>query len=156
MRNKYFKIILLLVISLITINIFAQRFPAPEFDTDYKVPDTQVTHVKPIIYEIIDIVVFLGLLAFVTYVVIKKRSRKAVFWISVFSILYFGFYREGCICSIGAIQNVTMAIFNSDYTTHSYNIFYCTIGCYIILRPHFLCRCLSAWRNTGFGGFSSN
>jgi NosR/NirI family nitrous oxide reductase transcriptional regulator len=116
MRNKYFKFILLLVISLVTINTFAQRFPAPEFDVNYKIPETQVSDVKPIFYEILDIVVFLGALALMTWVIIKKRSRKAVFWISVFSLLYFGFYREGCICAIGSIQNVTMAIFNPAYT----------------------------------------
>lgn len=116
MRNKILKIILLLIVSLITINIFAQRFPAPEFDTNYKIPETQVTGIQPIIYDILDIVVFLSALALMTWVIIKKRSRKAVFWISVFSLLYFGFYREGCICAIGSIQNVTMAIFNPEYT----------------------------------------
>lgn len=34
---------------------------------------------------------------------------------SIFSILYFGFYREGCVCSVGSLQNITLAIFNPDY-----------------------------------------
>jgi polyferredoxin len=33
----------------------------------------------------------------------------------VFSVLYFGFYRKGCICPIGAIQNVTLTVFDSGY-----------------------------------------
>ena len=34
---------------------------------------------------------------------------------SVFSLLYFGFYREGCICSIGSIQNVVLALVDPTY-----------------------------------------
>jgi polyferredoxin len=33
----------------------------------------------------------------------------------VFSMIYFGFWREGCVCSIGAIQNMTYAMFDSGY-----------------------------------------
>ena len=36
--------------------------------------------------------------------------------LSLFSLAYFGFYRQGCICAIGSIQNVTLALFNSSYT----------------------------------------
>ena len=34
---------------------------------------------------------------------------------SVFSIIYFGFVREGCVCSVGSLQNVVLAIFNPNY-----------------------------------------
>jgi len=37
-------------------------------------------------------------------------------WLSVSSLLYFGFYRKGCICPIGAPQNVVLALFSSNYT----------------------------------------
>ena len=33
----------------------------------------------------------------------------------IFSLLYFGFYRKGCICPIGAIGNITLAVFDSSY-----------------------------------------
>ncbi len=46
---------------------------------------------------------------------ISRRSRQGLFILSVFSLSYFGFYREGCICPIGAIQNVTMTFFDSNY-----------------------------------------
>ena len=36
--------------------------------------------------------------------------------LSLFSLAYFGFYREGCICAIGAPQNVALALFDSTYT----------------------------------------
>jgi formate hydrogenlyase subunit 6/NADH:ubiquinone oxidoreductase subunit I len=34
---------------------------------------------------------------------------------SVFSLAYFGFYRQGCICSIGSVQNISLALFNDSY-----------------------------------------
>jgi ferredoxin len=33
----------------------------------------------------------------------------------LFSLGYFGFYKQGCVCPIGSIQNVTMSIFNVHY-----------------------------------------
>jgi len=34
----------------------------------------------------------------------------------IFSLLYFGFYRKGCICPVGSLQNVTLALFNPEYS----------------------------------------
>jgi polyferredoxin len=34
---------------------------------------------------------------------------------SIFSIAYFGFFREGCVCSVGSLQNVTLALFQPGY-----------------------------------------
>jgi polyferredoxin len=34
---------------------------------------------------------------------------------SVFSLAYFGFYRVGCICAVGSVQNVSLALFNPGY-----------------------------------------
>lgn len=98
-RATYF--ILTLVISLITLNIFSQRFPAPEFENNYKIPRTQISKVQPAIFEYIDIAVFIGVMSLITWAIIKKRSRRMVFWISIFSLLYFGFFRKGCICPAG-------------------------------------------------------
>jgi polyferredoxin len=57
-------------------------------------------------------------MSLITWLVLKKRSRKAVFWLSVFALLYFGFYRKGCICPVGSVQNVAMALFNPEYNIH--------------------------------------
>jgi NosR/NirI family nitrous oxide reductase transcriptional regulator len=35
---------------------------------------------------------------------------------SLFSLAYFGFYREGCICAVGSVQNVSLALFNTGYS----------------------------------------
>ena len=117
MKNRLQIIILALVISLLTFNAFSiQRFPKPEFDSGYKTPAVQVSKIHPAVFEFLDLGLFILTMSLVTWMVLKKRSRKGVFWISVFSLLYFGFYRNGCICPVGSVQNITMAIFNPGYT----------------------------------------
>jgi ferredoxin len=92
-----------------------QRFPKPEFATGYTQPNTTAPSPRFQLLEYLDVAVLLVVLLALTWFVLKKRSRKAVFWISVFSLLYFGFYREGCICSIGAIQNIVLGIVDPTY-----------------------------------------
>ena len=109
--------ILMLVISLLAYKVVAeQRFPKPEFESGYQVPATQIAKVQPVFFEYLDIFVFVAAMTLATWLVIKKRSRKLVFWLSVFSLLYFGFYRKGCICPVGSLQNVSMALFNPEYS----------------------------------------
>src|SRR5512133_2819054 len=115
MKKRATYILLLLILSLFTLDIYAQRFPAPEFENNHKIPATQLSRVQPAVFEYLDIAVFLGVMSFITWAIIKKRSRRLVFWTSIFSLLYFGFYRKGCICPVGSIQNVTMGIFDSTY-----------------------------------------
>jgi len=62
-----------------------------------------------------DVAVLIIALLATAWMVIKKRSRQGLLWISLFSLAYFGFYRQGCICSIGSIQNVSLALFNDTY-----------------------------------------
>jgi NosR/NirI family transcriptional regulator, nitrous oxide reductase regulator len=115
--KRYFLLISILVFT--AAQSFAadakQRFPKPEFDTGYVQPRTTAPSPRFLFLEYLDVFVLLIVLSLVTWFVLKKRSRKGVFWTSVFSLLYFGFYREGCICSIGSIQNVVLGIFDPTY-----------------------------------------
>jgi len=54
-------------------------------------------------------------LVLASWMVIRRRSRMGVFLVSLGSLAYFGFYRQGCVCSIGAIQNVTQALFDNSF-----------------------------------------
>ena len=151
MKRKAQFSMLMLVISLLAFNAFAiQRFPKPEFESGYKIPATQVTRVQPVIYEYLDLIVFIGCMSLITWLILKKRSRKAVFWISVFALLYFGFYRKGCICPVGSLQNITMALFNPEYNIplHSDCVFCNSAWLYPVFWPYFLCRSLSAWSHS--------
>jgi polyferredoxin len=44
-----------------------------------------------------------------------RRSRRSLLVLGIASLLWFGFVREGCICSVGATQNVSQSLFDSGY-----------------------------------------
>jgi ferredoxin len=92
-----------------------QRFPKPEFESGYVHPETLQPTARGEFFAIMDVAVLVAALSVVTWLVLYKRSRTGVFWASLASLLYFGFYRQGCICSIGAIQNVALAVSDHGY-----------------------------------------
>jgi len=117
MKRKLAIIFLLVIISLQIFNSFAiQRFPKPEFESGHTQPPTVTPDPRAHALAILDVFVLAAALSIVTWLIIKKRSRKGVFWMSVFAVLYFGFFREGCVCSVGSLQNVTLALFNPEYS----------------------------------------
>ncbi|HYQ56565.1 MAG TPA: 4Fe-4S binding protein [Draconibacterium sp.] len=102
---------------LFTYNLSAQqqRFPKPEFDTGYEQPSPVTPEPRALAMEYFDVLVLILVLAAATYFALKSRSRQGILWLSIFTLVYFGFYRNGCICSIGAIQNVTLTFFDPAY-----------------------------------------
>lgn len=68
------------------------------------------------IWEYMDVIVLIAALLLTTWLALKKRSRQGLVWMSVFSLAYFGFFREGCICSVGSVQNVALSLFNQSYS----------------------------------------
>lgn len=111
------KIYLVIFFLFITINAFGvQRFPPPEFESGYELPKTTVPNPRAEFYEYLDVLILIISLLLSSYLALKKRSRRGVFIMGIFSLIYFGFWRKGCVCSIGAIQNVTLALFDNSYT----------------------------------------
>jgi NosR/NirI family transcriptional regulator, nitrous oxide reductase regulator len=97
--------------------ILAQdRFPRPEFESGHAYPTNQMPVPRAPVWEYIDVAVLLGALIVTTWLALKKRSRQGLVWMSLFSLAYFGFYREGCICAVGSVQNVSLALFNTGYS----------------------------------------
>jgi len=92
------------------------RFPRPEFETDYQYPTHEMPGQRAPGWEYFDVFVLIAALAVTSWLALKKRSRQGLLYMSVFSLLYFGFYRQGCICAVGSVQNVSLALFNSAYT----------------------------------------
>jgi NosR/NirI family transcriptional regulator, nitrous oxide reductase regulator len=91
------------------------RVPRPEFETGYEVPQLSVPEARSNTLEILDVVVFIGALAASAFLAIKLRKRTAIYWLTVFSVAYLGFFRKGCICPVGATQNVILALFQPGY-----------------------------------------
>lgn len=92
-----------------------QRFPKPEFDSGYVQPSPETPEPRALALEYFDVLVLLIVLSLATYFALKSRSRQGILWLSVFTLIYFGFYRNGCICSIGSIQNVALAFSDPNY-----------------------------------------
>ncbi|MHC4204878.1 MAG: 4Fe-4S binding protein [Planctomycetota bacterium] len=114
----FYNILLGLAISLFVsgMTVGVERFPPPDFvETDHVIPSPTTPGPRQDVYEYIDAAVLLAALGLASYLVLKKRSRRAIFAITVFSLLYFGFWRKGCVCSIGALQNIVFSIFDPDY-----------------------------------------
>jgi NosR/NirI family transcriptional regulator, nitrous oxide reductase regulator len=96
--------------------IAQDRFPRPEFQTGHAYPLNQMPVPRAPLLEYFDVAVLIAALAVTTWLALKKRSRKGLVWMSLFSLAYFGFYREGCICAVGSVQNVSLALFNTGYS----------------------------------------
>lgn len=95
---------------------FAQnRFPKPDFESGYEYPDITYAIPNESLWTIIDILLLTVLMSIVSWAVIQKRTRKPVIWTSIISVAYFGFFRSGCVCSIGSIQNVALALADKSY-----------------------------------------
>lgn len=117
-RTSWVKIVFLASLLLLPCLSFSQvqeRFPKPDFQSDYVRPDLQTPSPRSPLEEYLDVLVLLAALVLATYFVLKLRSRRKIFILMVFCLIYFGFYRKGCVCSVGAVQNVTYALFNSAY-----------------------------------------
>ncbi len=92
-----------------------ERFPPPDFESGYGLPQTTVPPAREGIYEYVDSAVLLAALALSSYLVIRRRNRREIFALMLFSLLYFGFWRKGCVCPIGATQNIVLSVFDSSY-----------------------------------------
>ena len=91
------------------------RFPKPDFESGYDYPDIHYAVPNESLWVTIDILMLVLLMSIVAWAVIKKKTRKPVIWVSIISVAYFGFYRSGCVCSVGSIQNVVLAFIDSTY-----------------------------------------
>jgi ferredoxin len=92
----------------------AELIPTPNF-SQHEIPTTVVPSATSLAWEYVDVAMLAIVLALASYWALVTRSRNKLFALAIFSLLWFGFWRQGCVCSIGAIQNVAHATFQSDY-----------------------------------------
>lgn len=83
--------------------------PGGNTDTPYERPATPESPFRPWRLRLLDIGVFTFMLAAGTWVVISGRRRVWFFGMLLLSAAYLGFFRHGCICSVGSIGNVAQA-----------------------------------------------
>jgi NosR/NirI family nitrous oxide reductase transcriptional regulator len=91
------------------------RFPRPEFESGYTLPQIQEPQPRPEAWLVVDAAALAAAIFVSAVLVLKKRSRIGIVALSAVSLVYFGFVRKGCICPIGSIQNVTQSLFDTAY-----------------------------------------
>jgi NosR/NirI family transcriptional regulator, nitrous oxide reductase regulator len=91
------------------------RVPRPEFSSSYQEPVITTPPPRAEWLAYLDVFVLgLGLCA-ASWLGIRARSRVGIFLLGAAAIGYFGFFRKGCICPIGSIQNVALALADPGY-----------------------------------------
>jgi NosR/NirI family transcriptional regulator, nitrous oxide reductase regulator len=116
MKKLFLTLLLLLIsISIVSADI-VQRFPKPGFESGYERPELSTPSARSLFLEYMDVAVLILALSLASYFAVKQRSRRNIFLLMVLSLIYFGFYRKGCVCSVGSLQNVVYALFHSEYT----------------------------------------
>ncbi|MGQ9574934.1 MAG: 4Fe-4S binding protein [Thermoguttaceae bacterium] len=95
--------------------LMAQRVQLPEFSTGYQPPATTTPQPPSPFWDYLDLGVLAAALGLATYLALVRRSRTGLVALAIMCLAWLGFRREGCICPIGAIQNVAEAAANPAY-----------------------------------------
>ena len=114
MRHLWWLAVLLAVLSSTALLAQYQRQP-PDFGGTYAFPTP--THPEPRAdwLRTVDVAVLALGLGVAAWLILKRRSRNGVLLLSIGAVGYFGFFRKGCVCPIGAIQNVTLTLVDPYY-----------------------------------------
>ena len=116
LRLKLITITIAVLFICCSTGICEERFPPPQFETNHTQPTTVVPEpARALWWQYADIVVLFLSLALASYLVLKVRKRTPIFLLMLFSLAYFGFWRKGCVCPVGAIQNIALSLFSSNY-----------------------------------------
>jgi len=100
-----------------TSTLAEQRFPPPDFsETGHQLPITTTPPARAEWLQYLDVAVLAACLGVAVWFIYKQRSRRGLFWLGIFSIAYFGFWRKGCVCAIGAPQNIILGLCAANYT----------------------------------------
>jgi NosR/NirI family nitrous oxide reductase transcriptional regulator len=92
---------------------------APQPDTiggGYQTPAVQRPLPRDYWLQVLDVMLLAAAMGVSVWIVLKRRNRKWLVALAIGSLAYFGFYREGCICPIGSLQNVAVAITDPKYS----------------------------------------
>jgi NosR/NirI family transcriptional regulator, nitrous oxide reductase regulator len=113
---KYLRLNILLLFILFPARILSAGdfIPLPNFST-YEILNTQNPAARAPWRDYLDVAALFVGLSMASYFAIKRRSRRGLFLLTIASLVWFGFWRNGCICPIGAIQNVALAACDSSY-----------------------------------------
>jgi polyferredoxin len=81
----------------------------------YVVPPVQRPYPRSVLLEMLDVMLLVTAMSLAAWIVLARRTRRWLVPLTIACLGYFGFYREGCVCPIGAIQNVSVALVDPNY-----------------------------------------
>jgi ferredoxin len=91
---------------------------APDEETigeGYVTPEVQRPHPRSTARELVDVGLLAVALGVAAWLALRRRQRGWIVALTAACLLYFGFYREGCICPIGSTQNVAAALVDDGF-----------------------------------------
>jgi len=116
MRFAHITVIILLLLVSSVVVFGVERFSPPNFDSGHELPGITTPEPSADLYEYLGVAALLATLTSASYLALKNRSRLGIFLLMIFSLIYFGFWRRGCICPVAATQNIALALFERSYT----------------------------------------
>lgn len=115
MRELFWTLSVVLVLVVAAGSALAQELLERPAIPGHETPTTEFPEPRLGSLEYVDVGVLVAALALASYLALVRRSRRGLFCLAIISLAWFGFWREGCVCSIGSIQNVTLALFDPSY-----------------------------------------
>ena len=119
MRARFFRVLPLVAVlvsaCLLRSASGVERFPPPDFDPGYRMPVTAQNPPLAAWREYVDVSLLLLGLATASWLALRRRSRAGLLALSVAALVWFGFVRQGCVCPIGAIQNVVLGLVDRTF-----------------------------------------
>ncbi len=103
-----------LVLFVLATDVTGELIPTPTF-SNHEVPTTDVPDTDAALWDVVHVGLLLLALVLASYFALVSRSRKSVLILTIASLIWFGFVRDGCVCSIGATQNVALAMGDTGY-----------------------------------------
>lgn len=92
-----------------------QRFPPPDFESGYKQPELSLQTHQTYAGEAVSAALLVAVMCVGAWLLLRRRTRRGIFLLGLASLFYFGFYKGGCVCPIGAIQNITLALYDARH-----------------------------------------
>jgi ferredoxin len=94
----------------------AERFPPPDFtESGHVLPGTTTPPPRVAWLEYLDVALLVAALGLAAWLLLQRRSRRGLLLLSLACLGWFGFYRQGCICPIGGVQNLALALAEPSY-----------------------------------------
>jgi ferredoxin len=93
------------------------RFPRPEFESAYQLPQLPQPLPRADLWQVADLGMLFLSIAVSALAVFRFRRRGRLIQVANagVALLYFGFFRKGCVCPVGSIQNTVLGLADPGY-----------------------------------------